>query len=84
MVRSGRPFDPAGPRPRFYVDALWGFHGSRARRHDAILLFHNLEWIASFENPVGDYNLNTDAGVRATIIGTLLDVRYLLSLGWTF
>jgi hypothetical protein len=25
-LRSGRPFDPAGPRPRFYVDALWGFH----------------------------------------------------------
>lgn len=25
-LRRGRPFDPAGPRPRFYVDALWGFH----------------------------------------------------------
>lgn len=24
-LRTGRPFDPAGPRPRFYVDALWGF-----------------------------------------------------------
>ena len=24
-LRSGRPFDPAGPRPRFYMDALWGF-----------------------------------------------------------
>lgn len=22
---GGRPFDTAGPRPRFYVDALWGF-----------------------------------------------------------
>lgn len=22
---SGRPFDPAGPRPRFYTDSLWGF-----------------------------------------------------------
>jgi proline iminopeptidase len=22
----GRSYDPAGPRPRFYVDALWGFH----------------------------------------------------------
>jgi hypothetical protein len=21
----GRPFDPAGPRPRGYIDALWGF-----------------------------------------------------------
>jgi len=77
----------------------------RGRRgHDAILPFHNLEWIPSFEDPVGDYNLNTDAGVRATIIGGLFseakvearqdstpapgneetDVRYLLSLGWTF
>jgi hypothetical protein len=25
-LRSGRPFDAAGSRPRFYVDALWGFH----------------------------------------------------------
>ena len=24
-VRSRRPFDPAGPKPGFYVDALWGF-----------------------------------------------------------
>jgi hypothetical protein len=22
---SGRQFDPAGPRPRFYTDSLWGF-----------------------------------------------------------
>jgi proline iminopeptidase len=32
----GRPFDPRGPRPRFYIDALWGFHlkelpGARTR-----------------------------------------------------
>ena len=24
-LRDGRPFDTAGPRPRFYIDALWGF-----------------------------------------------------------
>jgi hypothetical protein len=24
-LRSGRPFDTTAPRPRFYVDALWGF-----------------------------------------------------------
>ena len=24
-LRSGRPFDTSGPRPRFYIDALWGF-----------------------------------------------------------
>lgn len=24
-LRAGRPFDAIGPRPRFYVDALWAF-----------------------------------------------------------
>jgi hypothetical protein len=24
-LRSGRPFDAAGPRPSFYLDSLWGF-----------------------------------------------------------
>ena len=24
-MRGGRPFDTTGPRPRFYIDALWGF-----------------------------------------------------------
>jgi hypothetical protein len=24
-LRSGRPFDTSGPRPRFYTDVLWGF-----------------------------------------------------------
>lgn len=24
-LRRGRPFDTTGPRPRFYIDALWGF-----------------------------------------------------------
>ncbi len=24
-LRGGRPFDTAGPRPRIYIDALWGF-----------------------------------------------------------
>ena len=24
-LRHGRPFDPAGPRPPFHVDTLWGF-----------------------------------------------------------
>jgi proline iminopeptidase len=24
-LRSARSFDPAGPRPRFYLDTLWGF-----------------------------------------------------------
>lgn len=37
------------------------------RPHDLILLFHNLEWLPSFEEPLDNYNLNTDAGVRATI-----------------
>jgi hypothetical protein len=25
MDLRGRPFDPKGPRPRFYTDSLWGF-----------------------------------------------------------
>jgi putative salt-induced outer membrane protein YdiY len=36
--------------------------------HQMLLLFHNLEWLPSFEGPFSDYNLNTDAGLRATII----------------
>jgi proline iminopeptidase len=24
-LRTGRPFDPRGPRPRWYVDSLWAF-----------------------------------------------------------
>src|SRR5262245_58828324 len=35
--------------------------------HKALKLFHNLEWLPSFEGPVDDYNLNLDAGLRATI-----------------
>jgi putative salt-induced outer membrane protein YdiY len=53
-----------------YFGARLAYHADY-KPHDAILLFHNLEWIPSFEDPVGDYNLNTDAGVRATIIGKL-------------
>ena len=35
-LQSGRPFDPAGPRPATYVDAVWAFRleelsGARAR-----------------------------------------------------
>lgn len=37
------------------------------RPHDFVLLFHNLEWLPSFDEPFDNYNLNTDAGVRATI-----------------
>lgn len=74
------------------------------RPHDLALLFHNLEWLPAFEDPLGDYNINTNAGVRATIVGSLFsearvelrhdstpapgadktDVRYILSLGWSF
>jgi putative salt-induced outer membrane protein YdiY len=36
--------------------------------HKALTLFHNLEWLPSFESPFGDYNLNADAGLRAAII----------------
>lgn len=36
--------------------------------HKALLLFHNFEWLPSLDEPVDDYNLNADVGVRATII----------------
>jgi hypothetical protein len=36
-----------------------------------LLLFHNLEWLPSFEGPFNDYNLNLDAGLRAQLIGSL-------------
>ena len=49
--------------------------------HDVLLLFHNVEWLPSFAAPVGDYNLNADAGLRATIVGGLfsevkVELRY--------
>lgn len=34
--------------------------------NDTLALFHNLEYLPAFENP-GDYNLNADAGIRATL-----------------
>jgi Protein of unknown function, DUF481 len=37
--------------------------------HKLLTLFHNLEWLPAFYAPLADYNLNTDAGLRATIIG---------------
>lgn len=75
-----------------------------SRPHDLVLLFHHLEWLPGFEEPLDDYNINADAGVRATILGGVFselkvelrytstpapgaeqtDVRYLLSLGWSF
>ena len=51
------------------------------RPHDVVLLFHNLEWLPGFEEPLDDYSLNTDAGLRASIIGGLfsevkVELRY--------
>ena len=37
--------------------------------NDTVTLFHNLEWLPAFEDP-GDYNLNADAGVRASFSKT--------------
>ena len=36
--------------------------------HPAVMLFHNLEWLPSFDSPIDDYNLNLDAGVRFTLV----------------
>ena len=38
--------------------------------HKAVTLFHNLEYLPSFTDPLDDYNLNLDAGVRAAIVGS--------------
>lgn len=51
------------------------------RPHDIVLLFHNLEWLPSLEEPMDDYNLSADAGVRAGITGELftefrVELRY--------
>jgi len=36
--------------------------------HEALKLFHNLEYLPRFTEPFVDYNLNLDAGLRATVI----------------
>lgn len=36
--------------------------------HKAVKLFHNLEWLPALDEPFDNYNLNADAGVRATIV----------------
>ena len=38
------------------------------RPHEALKLFHNLEYLPRFTEPFVDYNLNLDAGLRATVI----------------
>jgi putative salt-induced outer membrane protein YdiY len=35
--------------------------------HQAVKLFHNFEWLPAVDDPFDDYNLNADAGLRATI-----------------
>jgi putative salt-induced outer membrane protein YdiY len=37
--------------------------------NDKVLVFHNLEYLPAFEDP-GDFNLTTDAGIRATLTET--------------
>lgn len=49
--------------------------------HKMLTLFHNLEWLPAFYAPFADYNLNTDAGLRAAIIGAFfadlkVELRY--------
>lgn len=38
--------------------------------NDTVLVFHNLEWLPAFEDP-SDYNLTTDAGIRADMTKTM-------------
>lgn len=49
--------------------------------HRSARLFHSPEWLPSAENPLDDYNLNADAGVRTTIVQSLfaefkIEMRY--------
>ena len=49
--------------------------------HKMLTLFHNLEWLPAFYAPFADFNLNTDAGLRAAIIGAFfaefkVELRY--------
>lgn len=39
--------------------------------HQVVTLFHNLEWLPALDGPFDDYNLNLDAGLRATIVRSL-------------
>jgi putative salt-induced outer membrane protein YdiY len=36
-----------------------------------VTLFHNLEYLPALDHPFDDYNLYADAGLRATIVGSL-------------
>lgn len=56
--RSGGSSDHYAARLAYHVD--W-------TPHKAVTLFHNLEWLPALDNPLNDYNLNGDAGLRTTI-----------------
>jgi putative salt-induced outer membrane protein YdiY len=56
--RSGGSSDHFAARLAYHVD--W-------TPHKAVTLFHNLEWLPALDNPLNDYNLNGDAGLRTTI-----------------
>jgi putative salt-induced outer membrane protein YdiY len=64
--------DHLGARLAYHVDY---------RPHPVVKLFHSLEWLPGFDDPIDDYNLNGDAGMRATIVGGLfselkVELRY--------
>jgi hypothetical protein len=48
-----------------HVAARLAYHFDK-KFNDTFSIFHNLEYLPAFDDP-GDYNLNTDAGVRATL-----------------
>ena len=56
--RDGGSDDHFAARLAYHVD--W-------TPYQAVTLFHNLEWLPAFDGPFRDYNLNGDAGLRATI-----------------
>lgn len=38
--------------------------------NESVSIFHNLEWLPAFNDP-SDYNLNSDAGIKAKLTGSL-------------
>jgi len=55
--------DHVAVRLAYHVDKGFG-------KDNALKLFHNLEYLPAVTDP-GDYNLNTDAGVRASLTKTM-------------
>lgn len=68
FTRRSAAIQPRDHDPRDEFAARLAYHVDW-RPWTPLLLLHNLEWLPTFSDPVGDYLLNVDAGVRITLIG---------------